>query len=131
MTARELLADIAATRIGLAPSAVHGIGVFALTDIPAGTFDLFAPPCDWPAVPVAEIDALPPHARELVRTYCLRDETHYHLPAHGFRVRDLVMYLNHSAAPNLRSVDAGDYFEATRDIRGGEELTVDYDTLGT
>jgi SET domain-containing protein len=43
----------------------------------------------------------------------------------------VVTYLNHSDEPNLRQVDGGDDFETTRDVRAGEELTLDYGTLET
>jgi SET domain-containing protein len=42
---------------------------------------------------------------------------------------DLSVYLNHSATPNLISVDEGEFFEASRDIAVGEELFVDYGTI--
>ncbi len=131
MTADTLLADLTTTRVGLAPSPVHGIGVFALTDIPAGTRDLFAPPRPWVPVPEADVTALPPHARKLVETYCLWDAGVYYLPPHGFRVVDVVTYLNHADAPNLRQLDGGDYYETTRAVTAGEELTIDYGTLET
>ena len=131
MTPAELLADIAATRIAVAPSEIHGVGVFALTDLPRGTRDLFSPPREWVPVPTAAVEALPPHAQELVQRYCLNDSAHYFLPPHGFRVYDLVVFLNHSPNPNLESVAGGDYFETTRPVAAGEELTVDYDTLET
>lgn len=129
MTAAELLADVAATRVGLAPSPLHGVGVFALADLPEGTSDLFSPPRPWVPVPEAAIDALPPAAQHLVRTYCLWDAGTYYLPPGGFRAPDLVTFLNHSDTPNLRSVNGGDYFVTTRAVRKGEELTVDYGTL--
>jgi SET domain-containing protein len=131
MTVPELLHDIATTRIGLAPSPIHGIGVFALVDLPEGTRGLFSPPQPWVPVPEAEIDALPSHAQRLVRTYCLWDNNTYFLPPNGFRILDMVMYLNHAETPNLRVVNGGDDFITTRRVQAGEELTVDYRTLET
>jgi SET domain-containing protein len=131
MTPEALLADVAATRVGLAPSPLHGVGVFALADIPAGTADLFAPPRPWVPVPEAAVDGLPAHARRLVETYCLWDAGRYFLPPHGFRVIDLATFLNHSDDPNLRQVDGGDWFITTRGVTVGEELTIDYATLDT
>jgi SET domain-containing protein len=129
MTPAELLYDVRTTRIRLGPSPIHGIGVFAAADIPAGTRDLFSPPRPWVPVPEAEVESLPPPARQLVQTYCLWDEGVYYLPPDGFRIFDLVMYLNHSAEPNLRPVNGGDFYETTRDVKAGEELTVDYGKL--
>ncbi len=128
----KLLRDIAGTLIGLAPSPLHGIGVFALADIPAGTADLFSPAAgDWPGLPLAAIEGLPAHARKLIGTYCLKDEEKVYLPPHGFKIVDLVLFLNHSGAPNLRQMGGGDHFVTLRAIQAGEELTVDYETLTT
>jgi SET domain-containing protein len=131
MTLDALLKDIARTRLGLGVSPIHGIGVFALIDIPAGTGGLFAPPQEWPALPLERINELPKHSQKLLNTYCLQDEVNVYLPPNGFRVLDLVMYLNHSDNPNLKQVNAGDDFVTLRDITAGEELTIDYGTLET
>jgi SET domain-containing protein len=130
MTVEQLLADVAGTRIGLAPSPIHGIGVFALVDLPAGTRNLFSPPGEeWPAVPLRDVERLPAHARKLVETYCLQDGTSAYLPPRGFKVLDPVIYLNHSDTPNLKQLDGGDDFVTLRAIAAGEELLVDYGTL--
>ena len=130
MNATNLLRDIANTVIGLAPSPIHGIGVFALAEIPAGKTDLFSPMADeWPGVPLAAIDALPAHVRKLIDTYCLRDEGTVYLPPNGFTIIDLVVYLNHSDTPNLRQIDGGSSFVTLRDIAAGEELLIDYGKL--
>ena len=131
MDRAELLRDLANTFIGLAPSPLHGIGVFALTAIPAGTGSLFAPPQEWPALPLERLAELPAHARKLIDTYCLQDDDFAYLPPHGFRVLDMVMYLNHSDTPNLKQVNAGDDFITLREVAEGEELTLDYGTLET
>ena len=77
-------------------------------------------------MPILDIEKLPEQSRNLVETYCLYDETHYYLPDYGFKVMDLVNYLNHSSIPNVISVNDGEYFESIRDIREGEELLVNY-----
>lgn len=121
------------TWVAIRPSAVAGIGVFALRRIPKGCRNLFTPPAGtgdgFVAVPRPEIDALDAHARHLVETYCLYDDSHYFVPADGFKKMDLVHFLNHSDAPNVRSIDEGAWFEAIVDIEAGEELFVDYGTL--
>ena len=76
-----------------------------------------------------EVEQLPPHSRNLVETYCLYDETHYFVPDYGFKLMDLVLYLNHSSTPNIASINEGEEFEALRDIQEGEELLVDYGSI--
>jgi SET domain-containing protein len=117
------------TWVMLRPSPVEGVGVFAVRDIPRGCRRMFGQPDapeHWVPIARADIDTLPPHARFLVENYCLYDETHYFVPASGFKKMDLVCYLNHSDAPNVASINDGDYFEALRDIAAGEELFIDY-----
>jgi SET domain-containing protein len=128
MTRDELLKELSdETFITLKPSPVHGIGVFALRDIPKGCKTLFSKNVGkWIKVPITDIEKLPEQSRNLVETYCLYDEAHYYLPDYGFKVMDLVNYLNHSSTPNVISVNEGEYFESLRDIREGEELLVNY-----
>jgi len=59
----------------------------------------------------------------------LFDEDFYFIPDYGFKLVDLVIYLNHSETPNVISLNDGEEFEAIRDIAIGEELLVDYGTI--
>lgn len=118
------------TWIMLKPSPVHGIGVFAIRDIPKGCTTMFSSGIgEWITVSATEVDALPEHSRKLVETYCLYDEHNYFIPDYGFKLMDLALYLNHSDTPNIISVNDGECFETLRDILEGEELLVDYGTL--
>lgn len=116
----------------LRPSAVEGVGVFAIREIPRGCRAMFSAPDaagEWVSLPRHDVDTLPAHARQLVETYCLYDETQYFVPRNGFTKMDLALFLNHSDEPNIASVDDGAYFEALRDIAVGEELFIDYGTI--
>ena len=128
MTREELLKELSKeTYVALRPSAIHGIGVFAIANIPKGCRDLFSKNADnWVTLPIADVKKLPDHSRLLVETYCLYDEENYYVPDYGFKVVDLVNYLNHSSSPNIMSVNDGEYFEAIMDIPEGTELTVNY-----
>lgn len=128
MTQQQLLNELShETLVALKPSPVHGIGVFAISDIPAGFREIFSRGVgEWIRLPIVEVEKLPAHTKTLVETYCLYDDQDYFVPDYGFKVMDLVNYLNHSSEPNVVSVNDGEYFEATRDIRNGEELFVDY-----
>ena len=75
------------------------------------------------------MDALPSHSRELIENHCLFDEDSYFIPEYGFKLVDLVIYLNHSETPNVISLNDGEQFEALVDIKAGEELLVDYGTI--
>jgi SET domain-containing protein len=131
MTAEEILQELRKeTYVMLKPSPVHGIGVFALRDIPKGCRDIFSKhEAKWIKLPISEVDLLPAHSRNLVETYCLYDEEYYYVPEYGFKIMDMVNYLNHSSTPNVQSIDDGEYFEALRDIAAGEELLVNYEAI--
>ncbi len=130
MTKAELLAELSNnTYVMLKPSAIEGVGVFAIRNIPKGCRDMFSKPDaaeEWLTVPKKEIEALPPHAQFLTGNYCLYDDDNYFLPAEGFKKLDLSLFLNHADTPNIISINDGDYFEALRDINPGEELVIDY-----
>lgn len=121
------------TYVMLKPSATAGTGVIAIRDIPKGCREMFSrpdPSDKWVLLSAQEVDALPDHAKFLVHNYCLYDENmNYYVPGNGFKKLDLCHFLNHSDAPNVRSIDDGEYFEALRDIRAGEELFIDYGAL--
>jgi len=128
MNTKALLQELTGnTYVMIKPSPVDGIGVFALIDIPKGCRDMFSTGIgNWIEVPRTEIENLPAHARTLVETYCLFDNDNYFVPEHGFKVMDLVNFLNHSEEPNIISINDGEFFETIRDIKAGEELLINY-----
>lgn len=131
MTKEELLKELSQeTYVALQPSAIHGIGVFAITNIPKGCRNIFSRGVgDWVRLSFTDVEKLPQHSRSLIETYCLYDEDSYYVPDYGFKVMDIVNYLNHSSSPNIISVNEGQDFEALCDIAAGTELLVDYTTL--
>jgi SET domain-containing protein len=124
----ELLNELASdTYVTLRASPIHGIGVFAIRDIPQGCKTIFSKNVGkWIKLPISEVEKLPEHSRSLVETYCLYDETDYYVPDYGFKVMDIVNYLNHSSSPNIASMNDGEYFESIMPIMAGSELLVDY-----
>ena len=131
MTKEQLLHQLQQdTYVMLRPSPVEGIGVFAIRDIPKGCRTIFSTGIgDWIKLSFDEVEKLPPHSRNLVETYCLYDEENYFVPDYGFKLMDMVLYLNHSAQFNIVSVNDGEQFEALRDIKAGEELLVNYGSI--
>jgi len=131
MNKEALLKELAnSTYVMIKPSPLHGIGVFAIRDIPKGTSNIFSRGVgDWIKVSKEEVEALPQHSKDLIENHCLFDEDHYFIPDYGFKLVDLVIYLNHSETPNVISLNEGEEFEAIRDIAIGEELLVDYGTI--
>ncbi len=115
------------TFVMLRPSPVHGVGVFAVKDIPKGQRGIFSnDKSEWLKIPRAEINELPEHSRLIVENYCLFDDEYYYVPEYGFKMVDLAVCLNHDDSPNIVSINEGEDFEALRDIKAGEELLIDY-----
>jgi SET domain-containing protein len=131
MTKEELLIELRTeTYAALKPSKLHGIGVFAIQNIPKGCRNIFSKDeGKWIKVPIKEVDLLPEHSKDLIETYCLYDEENYFVYEGGFKVLDLVNYLNHSSTPNIISLEDGNIFEAIREIASGEELLINYSDL--
>jgi len=128
MTKEVLLDELHnSTCVMIKPSPLHGIGVFAIRAIPKGCRAMFSTGTgEWIPVPRSEIEQLPEHSKMLVENYCLCDADNYFIPDYGFKVMDLVNFLNHSDRPNIISINDGEYFEAIVDIKNGEELLIDY-----
>lgn len=128
MNKADLLKELSQnTFVMLRPSAVQGIGVFAIRDISKGQRKLFSQDkSEWIKIPKEEVEKLPEHSRFLVENHCLYDDDNYFVPEYGFKMIDPVIYLNHADIPNVISINEGEDFEALRDIKSGEELFIDY-----
>lgn len=112
-------------RIG--SSRVHGVGVLAIRDIPAGTL-VFRGESERVAwVSRAEVRRLPKAVRSLYEDFGMVWRDRIAVPTSLNRL-SVGWYVNHSERPN---VEAGedDRFRALRRIRKGEELTADYRTF--
>lgn len=104
----------------VAPSPIHGLGVFAASFVPEGTkVWVFHPAIDR-VIPITDLEGLPEHVIKRIEVH---GEFLPHLTA--FRLgSDGDLYLNHCDEPNL--VDRGDEMFACRDIQAGEEMHYNY-----
>jgi uncharacterized protein len=106
-------------------SAIEGDGLFASADLVAGTIVMrlggrLVSSVELDAL-IAAADADPDAA--YVDTFTVYEDAHVVLPA-----GTAAHFANHSCEPNLWP--AGAYVIATRrDVRAGEELTIDYATI--
>jgi uncharacterized protein len=108
----------------LAPSRIHGIGLFAAERIARGTILWRLHPALDIELTEAQVEALAGPAQEQVRKYTYCD----HVRGTYVLCGDDARFFNHSDEPNCHDhPDAeGGKTVAARDIEAGEELTSDY-----
>jgi SET domain-containing protein len=107
----------------LGPSPIHGVGVFAVRAIVAGTeLPLFSE-----GEEIVEVRGDSP----IRRKYCVQDgadPTLFYCP-NDFQRMSVGWYMNHSDDPNAGH-DGDFVYRALRDIAADEEILIDYRTLG-
>jgi len=109
----------------LKPSRVHGVGVFAIIDIPEGTYMFEPDDDDLVSVSADETKGLPAALRKLYEDFCVLNDGAYECPSSLNRLTP-AWFLNTSKEPNV-AADLSLEFYALRDIKAGEELIADYD----
>ncbi len=129
MNKRKLLEDLQNTWCKLAPSHIQGVGVFAIRDIPKGTHPFTIGKDDWIDISKKDLRNVPREVLDLIETYCTFQNGMYNIPAYGFKIWDMVDFLNHSKNPNVISVDNGEDFVTIRKIKKGGELLIDYNAI--
>ncbi len=108
----------------LRPSKIHGVGVFAIRRIRKGTRLFFDDLDEMVWVRQDELGRLPREIKKLYDDFSPLKDGRLGCPR-NFNRLTMAWYLNESKEPNVRSGE-GYNFIATRDIKPGEELTVDY-----
>ena len=111
----------------IARSRIHGVGVRAIRDIPAGTavFKGESERVVW--VSRALVRRLPRALRQLYVDFGMAWGDRVGVPR-TLNMLSVGWYLNHSERPNVAANESG-RFRALRAIRKGEELTADYRTF--
>ncbi|MBY0112938.1 MAG: SET domain-containing protein [Phycisphaerales bacterium] len=115
-------------RARVAPSDLHGLGLFAAEFVPRGTVVwTFVAGFDR-TFTRDQLLELPTHVREQVLFYCDGDFD----PATGVHTLsgDDARFTNHSDQPNTANAPDGISTVAIRDIQAGEEITWDYRSFG-
>lgn len=112
----------------LRPSMIHGVGVFAIKDIPKDTNIFTGDNSKMVWVNKGEIEKQEPAIRDLYDDFCIIQGNKYYCPD-NFNNLSVGWYLNESKDnPNVGCDDNYDFY-ALRDIKKDEELTVDYSTF--
>lgn len=115
------------TRLGV--SSIHGVGVFAITAIPAGTrlFVHDQAEIQWIEAEAIDRAGLNEADRALYRDFAIRRDGRLGCPA-SFDLLTSGWFLNEPLESQAANVRADQHYclSAKVDIRAGEELTLDY-----
>ena len=119
--------------VRLGRSEIHGIGVFAIQPIRAGTNVFAADQAEiqWVPATLLEDPALDESQRALYRDFAIRSGDLLGCPS-NFTLLTVGWYVNEPRAgdePNLTPSEDFDLI-AARDIEAGEELTIRYSAFG-
>jgi len=106
----------------LGPSSIQGIGLFAAADIPKGTVTWLWDPLLDQEISWQSAEKLPQIARAFLQTYAYRNLQNQTWMLCG----DAAKHMNHSFTPNIHTSGPTGEDRAARDIKAGEELTIDY-----
>ncbi len=116
----------------LRPSKIHGIGVFAIKDIPSGicpwsTANHHIPQDVTTLIRPEELDTLDEAVLQALYDYNLKSSYGLFISPHELDVLHITQFLNYSEDPNLDFLvkEEGEFI-TNREIKTGEELTVDY-----
>ena len=108
----------------LRPSKIHGVGVFAIKDIRKGK-KLFSHDLDeLPWIKKDTLKRLPAELGRFYDDFAIFKDGRYGCPS-NFNRLTMSWYLNESKNPNVRC-DKSYNFWTLRNVKAGEELTVDY-----
>jgi len=112
-------------RLGVSP--IHGIGVFAIRDIPKGAHPLVSLlKIKEFSFSKKEIKKLPASVQKEVRMFCYYDKDEHLIPSIGLNAMNMAFYMNHSKKPNIKYLKNNTLL-SLRKIKAGEELFFDYD----
>ena len=112
--------------VRLQPSRIHGVGVFAIRDIPKGTYVFRGDDEEMVWIRDSTTKRLDSETKRLYHDFCVARNGKFGCPT-SFNMLTPAWYLNHSRKANMAADENYDFY-ATRRIKKGEELTVDYDT---
>lgn len=128
---KQILENLQNTYCRLKPSKTHGVGVFAIRDIPKNR-EIFSGVCRqrWCKFKMSELRRFAPEIKKMVDDFLVieKDGTVY-LPQYGLNGMDISFFLNGSDNPNLKVVydkQQVTRFFTLKKIKKDEELFSSY-----
>ena len=133
MTKEEIIKDFENNiYCRIQPSAIHGVGVFAIRNIPKGTNPFITyTNIETIAIPEKEIienKNIPDTVKKMIKDFYVIQNGNFYCDARSLNEINITYFLNHSDTPNLdvNEIDEESVFTANKDISIGEELTSNY-----
>lgn len=110
------------------PSKIHGVGVFAIKNIPKGT-NIFKGSCNHKLISLTEKDikTLNPEVKKIIKDFFISRNGKVSVPTCALNGIDISYYLNYSKTPNIKASTNGELLVSKRNIKKNEELTIDYE----
>ncbi|MDD3284895.1 MAG: SET domain-containing protein [Patescibacteria group bacterium] len=125
-----LLEKLKNTYCRLRYSKIHGVGVYAVRDIPKNTNPFQSVKKEkWYKFKMEELKKLDKEVLKMIDDFFVieKDNT-VSIPEYGLNGMDIQFFPNNSDKPNLYTKDDSETFLTLRKIKKGEELTVSYAT---
>jgi len=128
MNKQELLDNLFnKTYCRLQPSGKHGVGVFAIKDIPKGVNPFETEDHEKTVeITTQELKGIDREVKKMVEDFSFFKDGIYYLGEYSLNGMNISYFLNTSKTPNMKSLNGGEDFITAREIKKGEELTVDY-----
>lgn len=104
----------------VAPSKIHGLGLFADEDITKGTLVWEFNPVIDKMISIQDFQSLPNLTQEYIKKYSYLEKGMYVLCGDNAR------FTNHSTNPNFDTLSKRPNVITARDIKKGEEITENY-----
>ena len=115
----------------LAPSDIHGIGLFAIRNIPFGQklFEQILDDDDYIFLKKEDLELFDKEVQNMVKSLYILEKNGVWIQKTGLNHLDYSYYINHSDKPNLSYIHSKNYYLPKRDVIKGEELTYNYNEV--
>tara|TARA_R100000426_G_C4799012_1_gene101782 strand:+ start:511 stop:894 length:384 start_codon:yes stop_codon:yes gene_type:complete len=115
--------------VRLQPSKIHGVGVFAIKNIPTN-FTVFKSTCSYKKTPIDSLSNLSKAEKDYYFDFFVRENDYIYLPSIPAQTIDISFFMNHdSINPNVKYDYNLDSFITIMPIKTGTELVYDYSSV--
>ena len=115
--------------VRLQPSKIHGVGVFAIKNIPKN-FTVFKSTCSYKKPPINLLSNLSEAEKDYYFDFFVREDDCIYLPSIPAQTIDISFFMNHdSTNPNVKYDYDLDSFITLKPIKVGAELVYDYSSV--